>query len=84
MFFSLLLDQKFGTWHGHAPVKINLMTLAKYNQLLMLLSSKLKLRNSVARKGNEVLTLFERAYLNLPGRYTVNTCLTQVKNFSRV
>ena len=63
----------------HAPVKIKLMSLAKYNQSFMLSSSKLKLRNSVARKVIEVLTLFERAHSKLPGRHTVNKCLAQVK-----
>ena len=72
-------------WHGHAPVKVNLMSLTKYNYLSMQSSSILKLRkNSVARKVIESLTLFERVYPNLPGRHTVNTCITQVKNISRV
>ena len=44
----------------------------------------LKLINSVAREVIELLALFERVYPNLPGRHTVNTCLTQVKNVSRV
>ena len=47
-------------------------------------SSILKLRKSVARKVIESLALFERVFLNLPGRHTMNTCLTQVKNISRV
>ena len=77
-FFSDFL-RRLAIKFRHAPVKIKLMSLAKYNQSFMLSSSKLKLRNSVARKVIEVLTLFERAHSKLPGRHTVNKCLAQVK-----
>ena len=59
--------KRFGVWHGHAPVKIILASLTKYNQSFMLLPSVLKLRNFVARKGNEVLTFLQRAYPKLTG-----------------
>ena len=56
--------KRFGTWHGHAPVKNNLTSLTKHNTSFMLLPAILKLRNSLARKGNEDLTLIKRAYPN--------------------
>ena len=54
--------KRFGKWHGHTPVKTNVVLLTKYNRLFVLLPSILKLRNSVARKGNEATSLLERAY----------------------
>ena len=54
-------------WHGHAPFVISLVSLAKYNHSIMPWPSTFKLGNSVAMKGNEALTLFERAYPNPTG-----------------
>ena len=76
----LIALSRFGKWHSHASVKNNLRSLTKYNQVFMLSSSIFKRRKCVARKGNEVLTLFERMYpSNLPGRHTVNSVLHRLK-----
>ena len=61
---ALAVLKTIKTWHGHTSNKFNLLLLTKYNRSYILLPSILKFRNSVARKGIEVLNLLERAYPN--------------------